>query len=45
MELNDLLTSLFVARIKSEINPMTIEQVPVPYQDAVRAQIESGGSQ
>lgn len=35
--MNEVLVNAFVARIKD--NQMTLEQVPVPYQEAVREKI------
>lgn len=36
--MNDILVSAFVARIKA--GDMTLEQVPIPFQDAVQAKLE-----
>ncbi len=37
--MNDILINAFVARIKAE--DMTIEQVPIPYQEEIRELIEN----
>mgnify|MGYP001179504796 FL=1 len=37
--MNDILINAFVARIKAE--DMTIEQVPIPYKEAVEEAIEA----
>ena len=38
MELNEVLINAFVARIKA--GDMTVEQVPIPYQDEVKKKLE-----
>ena len=37
--MNDILINAFVARIKAE--DMTIEQVPIPYKEAVEEKLNS----
>ncbi len=36
--MNDILINAFVARIKA--GQMTIDQVPIPYQDVVQAKLD-----
>lgn len=43
--MNDVLINAFVARIQAEPKQMTIEQVPIPYQEAVREKIEGENSE
>ncbi len=38
MELNEVLINAFVARIRA--GQMTVEQVPIPYQDEVQRRLE-----
>lgn len=41
--MNDILINAFVARIKAGM--MTLEQVPIPYQEAVEQRLEGEGSE
>lgn len=39
MELNEILINAFVARIRA--GQMTVEQVPIPYQEEVKERLEN----